>query len=163
MKFPAYGRLLWERRLLGQRPRVVALLIGDDWRRPRWVSAEIPLLAVKNAAWHEPGAPRFDWRLVVSCDVLAIDRRLPGERACCGEWDSWFWLLAEVQRFAADVVMYTPSESFNDRPDRLAPERVLEVYAWCSRRYERGVCRWPPWWPFENRIAERNNALRAAA
>lgn len=143
MKFPAYGRALWNRRLLGARPRVVALLVGDDWSQPKWIpaAAKIPRLAVKNAAWHESGAERFDWRVVAACSVLAIDRRLPGERARSGEWDSWFWLLADVQRYAQEIIMFTPVEPFIDPPGGWALERYLDVYAWCVRAQR------PPWWP----------------
>lgn len=148
VKFPAYGRALFNRRLLGERVRVVALLVGDDWRRPERLPAGIPFVAVKNGAWHEPFAPRFDWRPVVACSVLAFDRRRQGERAMCGEWDSWLWLLAEVQREARDVLLFTPDLDFVDPPTGFAVERYLDIYAWCSRLVVDGEFHYPPWWPY---------------
>ena len=152
MRFPAYGRALWDRRLSGERPRVIALLVGDFWKRPKWLPTEIPRLAVKNAAWHLP-AERFDWRLVTACTVLAIDVRGPDEVIEGPDgWDSWLWLLADVQRYARDVLLMTHREEFHDPDAGFAPERDLEVYAWCSRSYESGLASWPPWWPYEDAV-----------
>jgi hypothetical protein len=150
LPLPAFGKSLWNRRLLGARPRVACLLVGDDWRPPNWLPAEIPRLAVKNAAWHEAGAPRFDWRVVAACTVLAYDARLPGERAAGpDEWDSWLWLLADVQTFARDVLLFTPTIEIKDPADCFAIERDLEVYAWLNRKLDpvAGSWSWPPWWP----------------
>lgn len=164
MKFPAYGRRLWDRRLSGQTPRVVCLLVGDRWTVPKWMPADVPRVAVKNAAWHDPLAERLDWRVVAACTVLAIDLRLPGERASGPEqWDSWLWLLADVQRYARDVLMFTPAETFRDPPNAFAAERCLEVYAWCSRAFIDGAWRWPPWWPYGDAIMARSSALERVA
>ena len=121
--------------------------------------SEIPRLAVKNAAWHEPIAERFDWRVVAACTVLAIDTRLPGERASGpDDWDSWLWLLADVQKYARDVLLFTPTMDFVDPPNGFAAERCLEVYAWCNGRYVDGVRQWPPWWPYGETIFDREAA-----
>lgn len=153
MRFPAYGKALDAKRRFGHRPRVVALLVGDDWRRPKWLPADIPRLAVKNGAWHEPRSERFDWCVVAACSVLSIDTRLPGERASGPEdWDSWLWLLADVQRFAREVLLFTPTLDFVDPQDGFAAERCLEIYAWCNGRYHDGQFRWPPWWPYGDRV-----------
>lgn len=152
MKLPAYGKALWDRRLSGQRPRVVCLLVGNFWKLPKWLPAEIPRLAVKTAPWHEPTGERFDWRVVSAMTVLAVDVRGPDERAEGPDgWDPWFWLLAQVQTYARDVLMFTPMQDVVDPPDWFAAERDLEVFAWCSR--ERGA--WPPWWPHGDTIMER--------
>ena len=152
MKLPAYGKALWDRRLSGQRPRVVCLLVGNTWTLPKWLPAEIPRLAVKTAAWHEPAAERFDWRVVAACTVLAVDVRGPDERAENPDgWDSWLWLLGQVQTYARDVLMFTPMQDVIAPPDWFAAERDLEVYAWCS--CTNGA--WPPWWPHGNSIMER--------
>jgi hypothetical protein len=159
VKLPAYGRKLWDRRLSGERPRVVALLVGDFWKAPPWLPAEIPRLAVKTDAWYTPAAERFDWRVVAACTVLAIDQRLQDERAAGpDDWDAWLWLLVDVQRFARDVLLFTPAEDFADLPQMFAPERDLETYAWCGRTYAGGSLQWPPWWPYGETIFERERA-----
>ena len=103
-------------------------------------------------------AERFDWRVVAACSVLAIDQRLPGRthRGPDG-WDSWLWLLADVQRFARDVLRVHAGEDFTDRPQMFAPERDLEVYAWCGRTFDDGWT-WPPWWPYGDAVFERERA-----
>lgn len=162
MKLPAYGRAMWDRRIAGERIRVVALLVGDRWQAPKWLPAEIPRVAVKNAAWNE-GTERFDWRVVAACTVLAIDNRGPGERIAGPDgWDAWFWLLAQVQQFARDVLRWTPVEDFRDPPGGFDPERTLETFAWCESRLIDGVRQWPVWWPHGNHIFERDH-MRAAA
>lgn len=162
MRFPAYGKRLWDRRLSGERPRVVALLVGDFWKAPKWLPAAIPRLAVKNAAWHLPTVERYDWRLVTACSVLAIDLRLPGEPISGpDEWDAWFWLLADVQQFARDVQLLTPRLDFEDPPDAFAAERDLATYAWCNRSFKHDSAGWPPWWPYGDTIFARDR--RAAA
>lgn len=226
MRFPAYGRALWERRLAGERPRVVCLLVGDRWRRPKWIPGEIPRLAVKTAPWHLAGqlavnvpfaqkeqarhavraaiaagtlirepceicghrdseahhrsyhASRFfavnwlcrihhtaahalerraraeedlDWRVVTAMTVLAIDVRSEAERQQGGDgWDAWLWLLADVQKFARDVHMFTSTIEFQDPKKHLAFERDLGIYAYLNSHIDpatddRG---WPPWWPY---------------
>jgi hypothetical protein len=149
VKFPAYGCKFWDRRLSGATPRVVALLVGNFWKRPKWLPAEIPKLAVKTAEWHDRKAERYDWRLVTACTVLAIDVRDADEVAEGPDgWDSWLWLLADVQHYARDVLLFTPRETFNDPADAFAAERDLEVYAWCARQASDGKSFWPPWWPY---------------
>jgi hypothetical protein len=228
LRLPAYGRALWQRRIMGERPRVVALLVGDRWRWPDWLPAEIPRLAVKTAPWHLEiaGAPeaqkriarevvataltegtlvrepcevcgavpaeahhpsyekrhflavrwlcrshhaaahavlkpgfveRFDWRMVAAMSVLAIDARRPEEVQLGPEdFDSWLWLLADVQRYARDVLMFTPTIEFADPPHRFAPERDLDVYAYLHCRYEGASqgWRWPAWWPYGDRLQQ---------
>lgn len=159
MKFPAYGRKLWDRRLSGERPRVVPLLVGNYWRRPKWLPAELPYLAVKTAEWHLPAAERLDWRVVTACTVIAIDVRDPDEvQLAPGDWDAWLWLLADVQRYARDVLMLTTREQFADPRGALAAERDLETYAWCNRTYVDGAVVWPPWWPYGAAVHERRMA-----
>lgn len=150
MKFPPYGRALWMKRLLGARPRVVALLVGDHWRTPKPVrEAGIPRLGVHTALWHERRAERYDWRCVAACTVLAYDQRLPDERAQGPlGWDSWLWLLADVHRYASDVLMITPTVDFRDRSGTWALERYLDIYAFLNRSIVDGTWTWPPWWPY---------------
>ena len=152
MKLPAYGHALWQRRLLGERPRVCYLLVGDFWRQPKWLHlhlARIPRLAVKNAKWHEAGAERYDWRVVAEMTVLAIDVRGPDERADGPDgWDPWLWLLADVRTFARDVLLFTPMIEIVDPLHCFAAERDLEIYAWLNRNFDVAEgWRWPPWWP----------------
>lgn len=136
--------------------REVCLLVGDHWRLPKWAPAHEARLAVKNAAWHDPIAERFDWRVVAACTVYAIDQRLAGERAAGpDEWDSWLWLLAQVQRYARRVLIFTPTVSFADPPNALAAERDLDIFAWCSSSFIEGERRWPPWWPYGDAIHAR--------
>lgn len=167
MKFPAYGRNLWDRRLTGDRVRVVCLLVGNTWKLPKGfaIPADVPKLAVKTAQWHTPKAERFDWRLVADCTVLAVDTRGPDEReAGTDDWDPWLWLLADVQRYARDVIRFTHTEEFHDPRGRFAAERELECFAWCSGRYYGAIFVWPPWWPYGGAIHARNMApLEAAA
>ncbi len=159
MKLPAYGRALWDRRLAGERPRVVALLVGNFWRRPAWLPTEIPRVAVKTAAWELPTAERFDWRVVASCTVLALDVRDPDEvHEGPDGWDAWLWLLAQVHRFASDILLFTPRELFCDARGAFAPERDLETYAWCGRTYVDGAVVWPPWWPYGDAVHQRRAA-----
>ena len=162
MRFPAYGRALLERRLAGERPRVVALLVGADWRRPRWLPAEIPHLAVKPAPWHLPivaarGARELvDWSVVRGMTVLALDARAADEiEEGPDRWDSWLWLLAAVQEQARDVWMFTPTIEFTDSPSAWAIERDLSLYAYLGRSIEGRTWRWPVWWPCEERLHER--------
>lgn len=159
MKFPAYGRALWDRRMSGATPRVVALLVGDFWKRPPWLPADIPRLAVKTAPWHDLRTPRFDWRVVAACTVLAIDVRDPDEvQLGADDWDAWLWLLADVQRYARDVLLFTVREQFADSPTAFAAERDLEVYAWCARQTSDGAATWPPWWPYGSAVHDRRMA-----
>jgi hypothetical protein len=236
MKFPAYGRALWDRRMSGETPRVVALLVGNRWRRPDWIPGEIPLLAVKPAAWsrvdkltthfaatseavkgdarravaralrsgalqpqacemcghhrveahHDSYAEddwltvrwlckqhhaaehtiirsqrdRYDWKLVVSMTVLAVDTMTRSERRQSDGWDEWLWLLADVQTYARDVLLFTPTIEFADQPQHWAPERTLETYAWINRRFDpaAGKWEWPPWWPHGEQIFHREAA-----
>ena len=165
MRFPAYGNALWQRRLLGARPRVVCLLVGDYWRLPKWLPAGVPRLAVKTEPWHQKTATRYDWRLVAGMTTLAVDVRGPDERAETEDgWDSWFWLLAEVQAYAREVLLFTPMIEFIEPPDRLAPERTLETYAWLNRTFEAEVqaWSWPPWWSHGSAIDDRSHEELAA-
>ncbi len=165
MKFPAFGRALWERRLLGERPRVVALLVGNVWQMPPSVArAGVPRLAVKTGPWHIGTGPRFDWRLVADCSVLAYDVRGPDEREEGPDgWDPWLWLLADVLHFARDVQRFTPTEEFYDPPGAFAAERSLELFAWLNSAYidtDPGpALRWPPWWPYGDTRAPAAVAL----
>ena len=169
MRFPAYGNAFWQRRLLGARPRVVMLLVGNRWKIPpdfgrAHAQADIPRIAVKTAPWHLPTTERYDWRLVVDCTVLAIDVRGPDEREAGPEgWDPWLWLLSDVQNFARDVILFTITEEFHDQSYMWAPERTLEVYAWCHHTYVQGAFTWPIWWPHGRRIFDRAQPLEAAA
>lgn len=166
MRFPAYGRSLWERRLMGERPRVVVLLVGERWKIPPAfaVDASLPRLAVKPAPWHLPTTERFDWRVVAACTVLAVDVRGPSEREQGPDgWDSWLWLLADVQTFARDVLRFTLTEDFDDPADWYAPERDLETYAWLCARYVAGIFTWPIWWPHARRIFDHDQVHEAAA
>jgi hypothetical protein len=159
VRFPAYGNALWDRRLSGETPRVVALLVGNFWKRPKWLPAEIPRLAVKTAPWHDLRTPRNDWRVVTACTVLALDVRDPDEVTAGPDgWDSWLWLLADVQRFARDVLLFTPRETFVDPADNFAAERDLETYAWCARTHRDGAVQWPPWWPYGAQVHARRMA-----
>ncbi len=231
MKFPAYGRSLLDRRLLGERPRVVYLLVGDRWRLPEWLPSGIPRLAVKTAPWHREmanespeslrrkesarhavrdaisngrlvrnpcevcghgdseahhpsyqesrwldvrwlcqihhtaahavlrrtlQAETFDWRVVVAMTVLAIDVRRESELQYGDDgWDSWLWLLANVQRYARDVLLFTPTIEFHDPPNGFAPERSLDLYAYLNRGAVGvdGTRPWPPWWPYGEHVA----------
>lgn len=166
MRLPAYGQSLWNRRLLGERPRVVILLVGNRWKIPAHFAGDpdLPRLAVKTAPWHEPAAERFDWRVVASCTVLAVDVRGPVEREEGPEgWDSWLWLLADVQAFARDVLRFTITEDFTDYDGQFAPERDLETYAWLSSRYVDGVFTWPVWWPHKRKIFDRDQLPQGVA
>lgn len=166
MKFPAYGRSLWDRRMMGERIRVVALMVGNTWKLPKGyaITADTPKLAVKTAPWHTPKAERFDWRLVAECTVLAFDTRGPDEReAGPGDWDPWLWLLADVQRYARDVLLFTLMEEFHDPPNAFAAERDLDIYAWCNGKYVDGVRIDPPWWPYGRDIHNRREQLLEAA
>jgi hypothetical protein len=158
VRFPAYGNALWDRRLSGETPRVVALMVGNFWKRPKWLPAEIPRLAVKTAPWHR-AAEAYDWRPVTHCTVLAIDVRDPDEvELGAGEWDAWLWLLVHVQRYARDVLLFGPRVEVMDPLDDFAAERDLETLAWCSRQYRGGIVVWPPWWPYGAGVHERRIA-----
>src|SRR6185369_10987783 len=99
-------KALWQRRLLNERPRVAQLMVGNFWRKNLWVRGDIPRLAVKTTPWHTARGERYDWRVVAGMDVVAIDARDADEREAGSDgWDSWLWLLAEVQRYAAAVWM----------------------------------------------------------
>jgi hypothetical protein len=94
--------------------------------------------------------------------VLAIDTRGPDERAAGPDgWDPWLWLLADVQRYALDVLLFTPMMEVTDLPDRFAPERYLETCAWCNREVNVATGRheWPPWWPYADTVFARGNSL----
>lgn len=148
-RFPAYGARLWQRRLLGERTRVVALLVGESWRLPGWWPAECPRVAVRTSAWHESEGERFDWRVVAGCVVFAFDNRGPHERIETADgWDPWLWLLAGVLRYSDSVLMYTIMEKFIDPPGGFAAERWLDVWAFLHVRYEGTRRIWPPWWPY---------------
>lgn len=143
---------------------MIALMVGERWKLPHWVPADVPKLAVKTAPWHDPKTSRFDWRVVAACTVLAIDVRGPDERADGPEgWDPWLWLLAQVQAYARDVQRFTITEEFHDPTTMLAPERELETYAWLCSRYVDGVFTWPCWWPHARRIFDRASAQELAA
>jgi hypothetical protein len=160
-RFPAYGNALWRRRRIGDRPRVAYLLVGNYWRAPKWMPGEIPRLAVKTAPWHDGRAERFDWRAVAAMTVLAIDVRGPDEREDGPDsWDPWLWLLADVQLYARDVILFTPTIEFKDPPEAWAPERILETYAWLNRRFGSiaGRWEWPPWWPHGDVVCQRKVA-----
>jgi hypothetical protein len=153
--------------MIGERIRVVCLLVGNTWKLPKGfaIPAEVPRIAVKTAQWHTPAAERFDWRLVADCTVLAVDTRGPDEReAGPDDWDPWLWLLADVQRFARDVIRFTITEEFRDPPNAFAAERDLECFAWCSGKYSGAAFVWPSWWPYEKLIHHRRTQqLEAAA
>lgn len=166
MKFPAYGVGLWNKRLMGERIRVVALMVGNRWKLPKQypIPADVPKLAVKTAPWHTLKAERYDWRLVVDCTVLAFDTRGPDEREeGTDDWDPWLWLLADAQRYARDVLLFTPTIEFHDPKGGFAPERDLGTYAWCNCSWVDGVRVYPPWWPYGSTIRERDRLAEAAA
>jgi hypothetical protein len=160
MRFPAYGRALFERRIAGERPRVVGLLVGNRWRRPHWLPADVPNLAVKPISWHKGARGRaegFDWSVVRAMTVLAIDLRADQELEEGPDgWDSWLWLLAAVAAQARDVLMFTPTIEFRDPPRTLAMERDLGVYAFLGSTLDSasGDRRWPAWWPFGDLVHE---------
>lgn len=152
--------------MMGERIRVVLLLVGDRWKIPQEFAgdASLPRLAVKTAPWHLPDAERFDWRLVAACTVLAIDVRAADEREEGPDgWDSWLWLLADVQSFARDVLRFPVTEVFDDPPGAFAPERALETYAWLCSTYVQGVFTWPVWWPHARRIFDRDQLPQGVA
>lgn len=160
-RFPAFGAALWQRRLAGERPRAVALLVGGSWRLPEWWPPQLPRVAVRAAPWHEPTAPHHDWRVIAGCNVFAFDQRSDAERVTGPDgWDSWLWLLAAVQAFAHGVAMFSetlqlidPRDRKKAAPvidprDRFASERWLGIYAFLHVRYEGTRRVWPPWWPY---------------
>jgi len=153
--------------MIGERIRVVCLLVGNTWKLPNKgfaIPADVLKLGVKTAPWHLPTAERYDWRLVADCTVLAVDTRGPDEReAGLDDWDPWLWLLADAQRFARDVLRFTITEEFHDPPTAFAAERDLECLAWCSGRYADGKRVWPPWWPYSEAIHDRREQLLEAA
>lgn len=168
-KLPPYGRALYERRALGERLRVCYLLVGalSPWRAPKLlqpVLAELPKLAVKVGPWellHDDDAvragrvERYDWRIVSDMTVLAIDVRGAGEMAETEDgFDAWLWLLADVQRYARDVLMFSPLHPVVDPPGGFAPERDLETWAFLHRRFdpEAGRWVWPRWWPHDTAV-----------
>lgn len=144
--------------MAGERPRVVGLLVGSAWRRPHWLPADVPNLAVKPASWHTKTRMRADdvnWSVVRAMTVLAIDLRTDGEVEEGPEgWDSWLWLLVAVAEHARDVLMFTPTIEFADPPTALAMERELGVYAFVCSTLDptSGVRRWPVWWHFGDRL-----------
>lgn len=157
MRLPPYGRALFNARMAGERPRVVQLLVGEFWKSPKWMPPEIPRLAVKTARWDDEAAERFEWRVVADMTVFAIDVRLPDERVETRDgWDPWLWLLADVQRYARDVLMFTPMIEFATPKDMFAPERALDCYAWCARDWDLATrkWKWPRWWPYGERFVE---------
>jgi hypothetical protein len=166
MKLPAYGKALWQRRLLNERPRVAQLIVGNFWRKNLWIKSDIPRLAVKTTPWHTPQGERYDWRVVAGMDVIAIDARDADEReAGPGGWDAWLWLLAEVHRYATAVWMVTPTIALPNPQDPLSPEADLEVYAFlnCAFDRESNEFSWPPWWPYADAIHLRREPSPAAA
>jgi hypothetical protein len=168
MRFPAYGNALWQSRLMGARPRVAYLLVGDWWKTPKRYAgalAPLPKLAVKTQRWDLERAELFDWRLVADMTVLAFDVRDAGEFAETDDgWDPWLWLLADVQTYARDVLLFTPLIEFIDQAETFAPERTLETYAWLNREFDRdsGRYAWPRWWPHGEAKFPRDDEARAA-
>jgi len=165
MKLPAYGKALWQRRLLNERPRVAQLVIGNFWRKKIWLKADIPRLAVKTSPWHTDRGERYDWRVVAGMDVIAIDVRDADEReAGVDGWDAWLWLLAEVQRYAAAVWMVSPTIALPNPQEPFSPEADLEVYAFLNQVIDREskTRRWPPWWPYGDDIFRRRSRPAAA-
>lgn len=174
-RLPPYGKALLERRMLGERLRVCYLLVGalSPWRAPKPLQAaiaDLPKLAVKASPWHlqdddravrAGSVERFDWRLVQDMTVLAIDVREAGDMAETEDGlDAWLWLLADVQRYARDVLMFSPLLDVKDPPAAFAPERDLEVYAFLHRKFdsEAGRWKWPRWWPHETGIFDARMA-----
>lgn len=165
-RFPPYGKALFERRMLGERLRVCYLLVGDFWRVPKELRAALdglPRLAVKSAPWDSDQRPAdaYDWRVVQDMTVLAIDARGAGEFAESADGhDTWLWLLAEVQRHARDVLVFSPLLRVVDGPNAFAPERDLETLAWLGRTYdaEQSAWSWPRWWPHGDRIFAQRSA-----
>lgn len=180
VKFPAYGKALWERRRHGDRSLVACLLVGNVWMTPAWLSRAVPRVAVKTQRWDEghieavqPGVSTsaldawkaardtrakrgYEWRVLQRMTVLAVDVRAPEEvEAGPDGWDAWFWLLADVRRYAHEILMFTPTIDFQDPPSRYAPERNLDTFAWLSRTFdaEVGDYRWPVWWPYADAAA----------
>ncbi len=164
LRLPAYGNALWQRRLLGERPRVAQLLVGNYWRKKAWIQGgDIPRLAVKTSPWHAPRGERFDWRVVAGMTVVAIDVRDADERESGpDDWDACFWLLAEIQRYARFVLLQTPTIALPPWPDRVPPEAYLDTYAWLNRQFDAdaGGWLWPAWWPYGESIG---NDTRIAA
>jgi len=150
LKLPAFGRKLWQDHLNGRGPRCVVLLVGDKWTMPKWAPPGVAKLAVKSNAWHAPEAPRFDWRCVAECTVLVCDNRTASEFTVGPEgWDSMLWMLADVRRFARDVLLFTSTIYYPaERPGRLAAERDLDAYAFCNSKPSPQGRQWPQWWPF---------------
>ncbi len=166
MRFPAYGNALWQRRLLNERPRCAQLLVGNFWRKNRWIPGDIPRLAVKTSPWHTPRGEQFDWRVIAGMHVVAIDVRDADEREeGADHWDAWLWLLAEVQRFASSVLMQTPTIALPDWGGQIPPEADLETYAFVNRtpNADLRTWDWPPWWPYGDTISRRRDVARAAA
>ena len=56
MRFPAYGKNLWDRRLLGERPRVVLLLVGNRWKIPNQFAGDVTMvLSPGKLTWVRSG------------------------------------------------------------------------------------------------------------
>jgi hypothetical protein len=173
MKLPAFGKSLWDRRMMGESIRVICLLVGNTWKLPKGfaIPPEVPKLAVKTASWHLPTAERYDWRVVgsrprcIAPTVLAVDTRGPDEReAGPDDWDPWLWLLSDVQRYARDVLRFTITEEFHDQRTHFAAERDLACFAWLCGEWKEGVRGWPPWWPYGDLIdKDRASPMEAAA
>ena len=147
MRLPAHGRGLWQQRRMGKHPIAAQLIIGSDWKA-RLPENEFPRMCLKPQAWHT-GTFTYDWRVVEGLDVYVFDTRQAKEITLGpADWDSWFWLLADVRSHARTVVIFTPTIEFKDPAAELAPERELLTLAWCLRRYDSATQRflWPPWY-----------------
>jgi len=134
LKFPAYGRQLFDARDHGDEPQRVVLVYGDDW----YTDGRFPRLAVKPADYIRA---TLDFRVVSGLPVDVVDRSTDEQYvAIDGVW-ALYWLGAEVAHWASEVRFMVAAWS---EGAGVAPMEIIDA-AWGNKSGPQ----WPLWWSDE--------------
>ena len=128
-RLPAYGKALLLERRLGNHPREITVIYGDNWR-----GVKHPRLGVRPLQY-QPGL--VDWRMVAGVMVTLIDRAegLAEFDIAGNHFGKFYALIAELAAMDAYVQLMYPDGAVWARKDA-----GLLAY---ECRHER---RWPCWW-----------------
>lgn len=128
-KLPAYGKGLLLARRLGNHPREITVVYGDNWR-----GVKHPRLGVRPLQY-QPGL--VDWRVVAGVMVTLIDRAggVAGFDIAANRFGKFYALIGELAAMDAYVQVMYPDGNVWARKD-------ADLLA-----YEcRNASGWPGWW-----------------
>ena len=128
-KLPAYGKALLQARRMGQHPREITVVYGDNWR-----GVKLPRLGVRPLQY-VPG--QMDWRVVAGVKVTLLDRAqaLTEFDIEANRFGKFYTLIGELAAMDAYVVCAYPDGNEWRYQD-------AEQLAYACRNGRA----WPRWW-----------------